>query len=170
MTEINPLHTKQRTTYHTVWNVITTSCALVNLTVKKEYNIPSRMLHKICHCWVLSTGVMVPRACKEAGPTAGQHHCAASERVTERGGLWGCAPGIFFNMTYEWERAATGKEPPVLAGSNEREGSWRISGQRRGTGEEEEKVRRIKNTTKKPTTWASVPQPLNRAMVYDYLA
>lgn len=41
---------------------------------------------------------------------------------------------------------------PVLAESNEKEGSWRIGGKRRGTGEEEEKVRRIKNTKQKQTT------------------
>lgn len=44
------------------------------------------------------------------------------------------------------------KKRPVLTESNEREGSRRTRKKRGETGEEEEKVRRIKNTTQKQTT------------------
>lgn len=149
MTEINPLHIKQCTTYHTVWNVITTSRALVNLTIKKECKVPDRMLHKIWHCWVPSTGDDGP-LCLQGSKThsrpASLH--SITEKVTRRGGLWGCVTGIFFNMTYEWERAARGKKKPMLAESNEREGSRRIRRKRGETRGEEEKVRRMKNTNR----------------------
>lgn len=44
------------------------------------------------------------------------------------------------------------KKKPMLAESNGREGSRRIRAARGETGEKEEKVRRIKNTTQKQTT------------------
>lgn len=39
-----------------------------------------------------------------------------------------------------------------------------------GEGGERGESKKDKNTKQKQTTCASVPQPLNRAMVYDYLA
>lgn len=151
MTEINPLHIKQCITYHTVWNVITTSRALVNLTIKKECKVPGRMLHKIWYCWVPSTAGDGP-LCLQGNRThsrpASLH--SITEKVTGRGRLWGCVTGIFFNMTYEWERAATGKKKTMLAESNEREGCRRIRRKkggdkgRRGESEKDENTNRSK--------------------------
>lgn len=103
--------------------------------------------------------VMVPEACEEAVSTTGQCcHSADSD-----GGATRVCARDFFN-SYIGMRKGSPRKTPVLAQCNGREGSGRSKGGGRGASEKDN------NTQQKWTTCMEVPQPLNRAMVYDYLA